>query len=116
MKYKYYELLLTTAGFTVQQSTGVKQCLNTLRFSNRVDAVIVDLSMLDKANKDEIKKIKLVNSGLPLILISNKQDEKYQQIIRDSQCDVALEEPVSREEIVRTVKRLMRSQTQDIRK
>ena len=104
MKYKYYELLLSGIGFTVQQAKNVQQCLDFLRLSDRIDAVIVDVSVFDKANNDEIKQIKSTRSALPLVLIGNKQNEKYKQAIRDSHCNASLEEPISREEIIKTIK------------
>jgi len=108
LKYKYYERLLAAVGCTVQQAINIQQCIDFIRLTNRVDAVIANISVFDEANAEEIKKIKTVHKNLPLILIGFRQNVKYEPIIRNSLCDVALEEPVSRDEIVRTVKQLIK--------
>jgi CheY-like chemotaxis protein/anti-sigma regulatory factor (Ser/Thr protein kinase) len=108
IKYKYFERLLAAAGFTVKQAENMQQCLDSIRLSTHIDAVIVDQSVFDKANSDEIKRIKSIRTGLPLILIGNKQTERFEQAVRDSQCDASFVEPASREEIIKTVKRLVR--------
>ena len=107
LKYKYYEILLTATGFTVKQALNLQQCLDFLRLSNRADAIIIDISVFDKTNIDEIKQIKSIHENLPLILVGSKQNVKYEQAIRDSKCNAVFEEPVNREEIVRTMKQLI---------
>ena len=108
IKYKYFERLLVAAGFTVKQAENMHQCLDAIRLSTRINAVIVDQSVFDKASADEIKRIKTIRAGLPLILIGNKQTEKFDQAVRDSQCNASFVEPVSREEIIKTIKQLVR--------
>jgi len=107
LKYKYYEMLLSATGFTVKQAKNMQQCLDFLRLANRIDAMIVDVSVFDKANIEGIKQIKSIRENMPLILVGSKKNEQYEQTIRDSKCNAALEEPVSREDIIRTLKQLI---------
>ena len=107
MKYMYYERLLTAIGFTVQHARNMRQCIDFIRLTNRIDAVIVNISVFDKSNDDGIKKIKSSNKSLPVILIGSRQNAKYEQVSHDSLCDAALEEPVSREDIVKTMKQFI---------
>jgi len=107
LKYKYYELLLSAIGFTVKQAQNMQQCLDILRLSNRIDAMIIDMSMFDKENIEEIKQIKSIHENLPLILVGSKQNLKYKHVIRDCKCSAVFEEPVNREEIVKTMKQLI---------
>jgi two-component system CheB/CheR fusion protein len=108
IKYKYYEGLLSAIGLSVQQAINVQKCLDFIRLTNRVDAVIVDVSPLEKANSDEIKQIKSIYANLPLILIGPVQNEKFEQVVSDSKCDAVLEDPVNREEIIGAMKRFIR--------
>ncbi len=108
MKYKLYECLLSAMGFTVYSAENLQQWIEFITQTNHVDVVIANVSVFKGVDSEDIKQIKSVRAGLPTILAVPGKSGNYQQIIRDSQCNMILDEPVSYEKIVGAMRRFIR--------
>ncbi len=108
MKYKYYEQLLAVPGFSVYRAESLQQWLDFISQTNHIDAVIADVSVFEGAESDEIKQIKSVRAGLPVIVIVPEQNDRYRQIIHAGQSNMTLAEPVKYESIMGAMRRFVR--------
>jgi len=97
MKFKYYEKMLTAAGFTVHHALNTLQWLNFINQTKHIDAVMVDASVLEQASDIEISQINSVRSGLPMVVFGGK-DSQIQTLNY-----VELDEPVSFDELMDVV-------------
>jgi len=108
LKYKYYEKILSSVGFTVKQAKNMYEWFDFIRLTNRIDIVIVDVSVFNEDCDENFKQIRSFRNDLPLIIIGSMQKTKFKHITQNSKYVVALEEPISHEEIKKTVKQLVR--------
>ena len=104
MKYMYYKILLSAAGFTVQHAENVHRWLDFIRQTNHIDAVMVNASVFEHAYDVEIGQIKSIRAGLPTFMYGVKQNMKH----ANNQNYTVLEEPMDYGKIVEAMSRVMR--------
>jgi hypothetical protein len=93
MKFRYVERFLAASGFVLRQAGGIPQGIDVIINSTRVDAMILNQSVLTQASNDEIEQFKSISIGLPMILIGDHPDEPY------IQTGTKLEEPFNHEKL-----------------
>ncbi len=108
LKYKYYEQMLSISGASVIQAESLQQWIDFITQTNHIDAVVADASVFNNVDSDDIRQIKSVRAGLPMILSIPGQCADYQQVIRDSQCNMTLEEPLNYDVLIRALRRFVR--------
>ncbi len=108
LKYKYYEQLLVMAGFTVHHAENIQQWFDFISQTNHVDVVVTDTAAFEGIDIEEIRQVKSVRAGLPTVLIIPGKCIDYQQVIKDSQCNMALESPIDYEGMVGAMRRFVR--------
>ncbi len=94
LKYKFYEKLLSAAGFSVIRASGLNQWLNHINQPQSIDIVIANASECRNVDRKTIDQIRPSRTNLPTILLLPEQFPGYQQIIYNSQCDMVIEAPV----------------------
>jgi signal transduction histidine kinase len=105
LKYMYYKKILSAAGFTVHKATDVNQWLNVICQTEKIDVVMVNVSVLEQASKEEINQVKYVHAELPKIIYGTVQNTKYiQTVILKSKKYTKLVEPACYDEIVEVMK------------
>jgi DNA-binding NtrC family response regulator len=71
MKFKYVEMFLIASGFSAQHAVNIQQGIDHISKTTGFNALIVNKTVFDETNEDEIKQIKIASTGLPMILIDN---------------------------------------------
>jgi hypothetical protein len=71
IKFKYAEKFLVVSGFTALHAADIPQGIDYISKTTGINALIVNKTMFDATNDDEIKQIKIASAGLPMILIDN---------------------------------------------
>ncbi|MBN1968142.1 MAG: sigma-54-dependent Fis family transcriptional regulator [Candidatus Delongbacteria bacterium] len=95
---------LKAEGFNVFEAEESESAMNILR-SNKIDIIVTDIYMPKESGLDFLKKIKILDSNIIVILITGSPSlESATAAIRDSAFDY-LVKPVKKEEIVDCVKR-----------
>jgi PAS domain S-box-containing protein len=108
LRYMYYEKMLSAGGATVIQAKNLRQWLDVVMRLNRVDAVLAGIAVFDDDAADDAQQIKSIRTGLPLILVVPGQNASAERIVRDSRCDMILEEPLDYRSIMIAMKRLVK--------
>ena len=104
MKYLYYEQMLSAMGISTTHAETCQQWLDIITQTNHVDAVIAGVSVFAGMDSEDIRKIKSVRAGLPIILTIPENSNDYQQVIQDSQCVTVLEEPLNSSVLLKELK------------
>jgi hypothetical protein len=71
MKFRYIEKFLIASGFTAQHAVNILYGIDHISKTTGINALIVNKTMFDETNDDEIKQIKIASAGLPMIFIDN---------------------------------------------
>ena len=98
MKFRYIEKFLAAAGYAACNAQNIPQSTEFISETGCVHAVIINKSVLVQANNDELKQIKSIGTGLPMILIGDKQCK-----LNINNCS-ELEEPVNHNELIKVLK------------
>lgn len=95
MKYQYYEKILSVTGASIVQVTGLQQWFDYAEKTSHTDAVVLaDASIFDDIDDGTYLQIELIRPKLLIVLVVPGHIDNYYPAIHDSQCSVALEEPV----------------------
>ncbi len=93
LKYRYYEKLLTTAGFHVIWAKDLQQCIDYINHHNAIHAIITGTAIDDEVNKDIEKQIRIAHANIPLIQMvytnGNKNQPRGNEMIIETPTDYA---------------------------
>ena len=103
---KYFQQVLTDAGYKVLLANNGKTAINMLRV-HHPDVVLMDLVMPEVEGIEAIMNIRREKLGWKIIAISGAFDGKFLEVAEALGADATLAKPVTSQELLQTIRQLL---------
>jgi CheY-like chemotaxis protein len=100
MTYMYYEKLLANTGVTLIHVQTATQWMETVSSQGRIDLVLAGVDMFKDETPESIRQMKSFRSEMPLILVTPRQNKRFESVMEHSMCNQTIIEPVTSKKLI----------------
>jgi len=98
-KFSYYEKLISKSGANSIRANDLQQCYDIFLKTARIDVALIDGTLFDTEDFNNLQRIRRARTALPLVLIVPDR-EKYMHHVEQNICSMIVEFPVTFSKII----------------
>jgi len=94
LKFDYFQKLILATGAMVFKAENLQQCYDIMLQHNQINMIIMDATLFDKGEYNNLRQLKNEYDNLSLVLIISDKEEKYSDLLQNNLFDMTLQVPV----------------------